>query len=95
MLITLLGLAAAALTSLSYIPQVRKALPRGSTDDLSFKTLMILVSGLSLWVLYGAFQGDLVIIIANSVGCALVLLLLGLKVRDTRGRERSQGAVGS
>jgi hypothetical protein len=38
MLITLLGMAAAALTSLSYVPQVRKALPRGSTDDLSFRT---------------------------------------------------------
>ena len=87
MLITLLGLAAAALTSLSYIPQVRKALPRGATEDLSFKTLLILASGLGLWIVYGVFQGDWVITIANSVGCALVLLLLGLKVRDTRPGE--------
>lgn len=38
MLITIVGLLAAALTSLSYIPQVKKALPAGSTDDLSSKT---------------------------------------------------------
>jgi MtN3 and saliva related transmembrane protein len=38
MLITIIGLLAAALTSLSYIPQVKKALPSGSTDDLSSKT---------------------------------------------------------
>jgi MtN3 and saliva related transmembrane protein len=28
---------AALLTSLSYVPQVRKALPRGSTGDLSLR----------------------------------------------------------
>lgn len=39
----LLGLLAAALTSLSYIPQVRKALPRKSTDDLSLKMLLALL----------------------------------------------------
>ena len=37
MLFTIVGLFAAALTSLSYIPQVKKALPAGSTDDLSLK----------------------------------------------------------
>ena len=37
MLITIVGLLAAALTSLSYIPQVKKALPPGSTEDLSSK----------------------------------------------------------
>ena len=31
MLITIIGILAAALTSLSYIPQVKKALPAGST----------------------------------------------------------------
>lgn len=36
---------AAILTSLSYIPQVRKALPRGSTDDLSLTMLAVLTSG--------------------------------------------------
>jgi MtN3 and saliva related transmembrane protein len=47
MLITTIGLLAAALTSLSYIPQVTKALPSGSTDDLSSKTLAVLVAGLA------------------------------------------------
>jgi PQ loop repeat protein len=39
---TLLGMLAAALTSLSYIPQARKALPRGATRDLSLKMLAAL-----------------------------------------------------
>jgi MtN3 and saliva related transmembrane protein len=79
---SLLGVAAAALTSLSYLPQVRKALPRGSTGDLSHKMLVILFAGLSLWIAYGAVMGDLIIIAANAVGASLVGIVLGCKIRD-------------
>ena len=65
MLITIIGLLAAALTSLSYIPQVKKALPAGSTDDISFKTLAVLAAGLALWIGYGILKGDFVIIVAE------------------------------
>ena len=70
MLITSLGLLAAVLTSLSSIPQVRKARPR---------TLIILAAGLGLWIL----KGDWVIVIANSFRGALVALL-AFKFRDMR-----------
>ena len=84
MLITIVGLLAAALTSLSYIPQVKKALPAGSTDDLSSKTLGVLASGLALWIGYGVLKSDYVIIVANAVGLALVVTLIGFKIRDAR-----------
>ena len=84
MLITIIGLLAAALTSLSYVPQVKKALPRGSTDDLSSKMLGVLAAGLALWTAYGALKSDYVIIIANVVGLALVVTLIGFKIRDAR-----------
>lgn len=84
MLITIIGLLAAALTSLSYIPQVRKALPSGSTGDLSSKTLAVLAAGLALWTVYGMLKGDYVIIVANAVGLASVSTLIGLKIRDAR-----------
>jgi MtN3 and saliva related transmembrane protein len=83
-LITAIGLLAAAMTSLSYIPQVRKAVPAGSTGDLSFKTLSVLAAGLALWVLYGILNKDYVIVAANAVGFALVAALIGFKVRDSR-----------
>jgi len=83
MLITIVGLMAAALTSLSYIPQVRKALPPGSTDDLSSKTLAVWAAGLALWIGYGFLKGDYVIIVANAVGFALIATLIGFKVRDS------------
>ncbi|MBI5263347.1 MAG: hypothetical protein HY852_16180 [Bradyrhizobium sp.] len=83
-LVYLIGIAAAALTSLSYIPQVRKAYPRGATQDLSLKMLAILGAGLALWILYGALRGDFVIIFANIVAVTLVGALLGFKLRDLR-----------
>lgn len=70
------------LTSLSYIPQVRKAWPRGATDDLSLRTLGILAAGLALWIVYGVARDDAVIIIANAVGLTLIVFLMGLKWRD-------------
>lgn len=84
MLITIIGLLAAALTSLSYIPQVKKALPKGSTDDLSSKMLGVLAAGLTLWTAYGVLKSDYVIIIANVVGLTLVVTLIGFKIRDAR-----------
>jgi MtN3 and saliva related transmembrane protein len=84
MLITIIGLLAAALTSLSYIPQVTKALPAGSTHDLSSKTLAVLATGLALWIGYGVLKSDYVIVVANAVGFALVATLIGFKIRDVR-----------
>lgn len=81
-LTSLLGLAAAALTSLSYIPQVRKALPRDSTADLSLKMLLTLFAGLTLWIAYGTLIGDFIIVTANAVGASLVGAVLACKIRD-------------
>jgi MtN3 and saliva related transmembrane protein len=79
-----IGVCAAVLTSLSYIPQVRKAWPRGSTKDLSLHMLAVLTTGLLLWIGYGVLKGDWVIVAANSVGAALSGAVLVFKIRDIR-----------
>jgi MtN3 and saliva related transmembrane protein len=79
-----IGAAAAFLASLSYVPQVRKAWPRGATKDLSLGTLVALSLGLGLWIVYGVVQGDWVIILANITGATLAAVVLGCKVRDRR-----------
>jgi MtN3 and saliva related transmembrane protein len=80
--IYILGLLAAALTSLSYLPQLQKAIPRNSTSDLSLKMLVALSAGLCLWVVYGVLKNDWVIILANSIGATLSLIVLRFKIRD-------------
>jgi MtN3 and saliva related transmembrane protein len=89
-LISVLGFVAAALTSLSYIPQVGKALPRDSTGDLSLKMLVALFAGLALWIVYGLIVADIVIVIANCVGAALVAVVLACKVRDIMAQRRKK-----
>jgi MtN3 and saliva related transmembrane protein len=83
-LVPLLGVCAAVLTSLSYIPQVRKAWPRGSTGDLSLRMLLVLTTGLLLWIGYGLLKGDWVIVVANGVGATLSGSVLAFKIRDMR-----------
>jgi MtN3 and saliva related transmembrane protein len=79
-----IGACAAVLTSLSYLPQVRKAWPRGSTADLSLKMLSALTAGLLLWIAYGLLKDDWVIVAANSVGAILSGSVLAFKIRDMR-----------
>jgi MtN3 and saliva related transmembrane protein len=81
-LLTWIGSLAAILTSLSYIPQVRKVWPPDSTDDLSLIMLVVLTTGLALWIVYGLLKGDWVIVAANAVGCSLSLTILLCKIRD-------------
>jgi MtN3 and saliva related transmembrane protein len=73
---------AAILASLSYLPQLRRAWPRGSTGDLSLWTLVALTLGLGLWVVYGALRHDWVLVCANLVGAALTGIVLVCKIRD-------------
>jgi MtN3 and saliva related transmembrane protein len=82
--VTYVGGAAAFLASLSYVPQVRKAWPRGSTKDLSLHMLTALTLGLGLWIVYGVLRGDWVIISANAIGTTLASIVLGCKLRDSR-----------
>jgi MtN3 and saliva related transmembrane protein len=77
-----IGALAALLTSLSYVPQVGKAWPKGSTRDLSLKMLVALSAGLALWVWYGLVKGDWIIVFANGVGLALAFTVLLCKIRD-------------
>lgn len=75
-----LGLIAGALTSIASIPQVMKVLKTKNTDDLSSLMLIILISGLSLWVWYGIKKEELPIIISNAFAAILNLILLFCKL---------------
>jgi MtN3 and saliva related transmembrane protein len=76
---TVIGLAAVCTTTAN-LPQLKKAWTTGQTDDLSLKTLLLFGSGLALWVVYGIFQVDVVIILANGVSLLILSVLLYLKL---------------
>jgi MtN3 and saliva related transmembrane protein len=78
---TMIGTAAAFCTTASYVPQLRKSWATGETGDLSFKMLLLLAAGLSLWLLYGFMRSDLVIMIANGLSLAMLSAILVIKLR--------------
>lgn len=73
---TIVGILAALLTSLSYLPQVRKMWRRKSVKDVSHITIYQLLFGCTLWLVYGLSRHDPVIIGANVA--ADITLLVGL-----------------
>ena len=76
------------MASLSYIPQVRKAWPAGSTHDLSLGMLAAVMVGLSVWVAYGLLRHDWIIVCANMIGAGLAAIVLACKIRDLRRPQR-------
>jgi MtN3 and saliva related transmembrane protein len=86
---TFTGLMAALFTSLSYVPQVRKTWTTGETSDLSLSMLLLLISGLTLWCIYGLLRSDWVIVIANALSCALVASVLYCKLRGRASGQRT------
>ncbi len=82
--ITLLGLAAGLLTTASFLPQVLKTWKTRSAGDLSYGMIVLFVSGISLWLVYGIRIQSLPIILANAVTILLLLVLLGMKIQFER-----------
>jgi MtN3 and saliva related transmembrane protein len=78
-----IGLAAAVCTTGANLPQLKKAWTTGQTDDISMNMLLVLASGLALWVAYGVLQKDIVIILANAISLALIGGLVSLKLLQT------------
>lgn len=80
-LATIIGLAAAVLSSLSMSPQVIKIYRTRQTGDLSLPAFLSLATGLFLWFVYGIMIGAVPVIIGNAVGMSLVLYVVIMKLK--------------
>ncbi|REC59152.1 hypothetical protein DRF65_27490 [Chryseobacterium pennae] len=72
----LLGIIAGVLTSISMIPQLIKVIREKNVEDISLLMLLVLISGLSLWVWYGFMKDELPIIVSNSFAVLVNISLL-------------------
>ena len=64
--IEVLGLVAGGITSVAMMPQLIKVIKEKNAEDISVVMLLVLITGLSLWVWYGILQNELPIILSNS-----------------------------
>jgi MtN3 and saliva related transmembrane protein len=75
------GYAAAVCTTSAYVPQVLRVWRTRSTKDISLKMFLVLVTGLSLWLTYGIWRGEMPLIIANGITLMLASTILYFKIR--------------
>lgn len=74
---TALGLVAAFLTSIAFVPQVWRNYRRRNVEDLSLSTFGTFSVGVVFWLLYGLSIDSLPIIVANVFTLTVCLVILG------------------
>ena len=76
----MVGFIAACLTTFGFIPQVVKVVKSKDTESISLGMYVMSVTGMSLWLIHGIYQGDVALIIANSVSVSLAGIILAYKL---------------
>ena len=83
-LLPIIGFIATGFAVSSTAPQIRKALRTRKSDDVSIRFIIVLIIGLSFWVMYGIGKNDIVLIIGNSIAVALNTFMLFLKIKYSK-----------
>ena len=77
----ILGYAAGAITSLTFLPQVIKTWKEKSAKDVSLLMFVIAAVNEVMWIAYGALLNNWVIILTNVIVLAMSLTMIYLKLR--------------
>lgn len=80
----LIGYAAAALTTASFVPQVLHTFRTRDVSGISLGMYGAFVVGISLWLLYGWLMQAWPVVVANAITLALAVSILGMKLRFRR-----------
>jgi MtN3 and saliva related transmembrane protein len=75
------GMAAGALTTISFLPQLIKVIKTRSTHDISLGMFALFCTGVCLWLLYGIMLNEAPIILFNSITLVLAAAILGFKIK--------------
>jgi MtN3 and saliva related transmembrane protein len=79
--VDILGYAAGAITSLTFLPQVIKTWKDKSVKDISLLMFVIAAINEVMWITYGALLNNWVIILTNIIVLAMSLTMIYLKFR--------------
>ena len=83
-LVTNIGFAAGALTTVAFWPQLQRTWSTRSADDVSLVMLLTFTTGVFLWFVYGVLLDSWPIIVTNVVTFILTATILVLKLRFRR-----------
>ncbi|MFZ3076909.1 MAG: SemiSWEET transporter [Candidatus Aenigmatarchaeota archaeon] len=79
--ITLIGMLAAAATTVAFLPQVVRSWRTKKTEDISLLMYLTMVTGGGLWLSYGLLINDMPLIFANIITLSLTISTLFLKLK--------------
>lgn len=80
-LVELIGSAAAVLGTLCWLPQSVKVIREKQTAGISLAANLMLLSAVSLWMIYGLMIGSWPLVVANAISTALVSTIVFMKLR--------------
>ena len=78
--IDLFGFLAALLTTIAFLPQLYKTWQTKSADDVSLVMLILFLTGLICWIIYGLKINSVPILVANVVTFIFNFSILILKL---------------
>jgi MtN3 and saliva related transmembrane protein len=78
--IDVFGFLAALLTTIAFLPQLYKTWQTKSADDVSIVMLILFITGLICWIIYGLKINSIPILVANLITLIFNLSILILKV---------------
>lgn len=81
MLWEIVGFLAALLTMFGFLPQVIKIYRTKSVKDLSLLAVLQFMLGVFLWLIYGIYLKNFILILANSVTFLILLAALVLFIK--------------
>ncbi|HWI91104.1 MAG TPA: SemiSWEET transporter [Flavisolibacter sp.] len=81
-----IGIAAGICTSTSLIPQVVKTIKKKKAEDVSLGMLLVLATGIILWIVYGIKKNDIPIIATNAFSLLvnIAMVILGVKYKNKK-----------
>ena len=78
--VEIFGYFAAILTTLAFLPQLIKTLKTKKAEDVSLITLIMFLTGVAAWIIYGIQISSKPILIANTITFILNFLILVFKL---------------
>lgn len=79
--LTVLGLLAGGLTTVSFVPQVLKIWRTKKAEDVSLMMFVAFCVGVSLWIVFGFMKDEAAIIATNAVTLLLGASIVWMKLK--------------
>lgn len=87
----IIGYIAAALTTISFLPQLIQVLRTKKTKDINLYMYIVFVVGVAIWVVYGFLSHSMPIIIANIFTFVFSGIILTFKIINTaKGKDKAE-----